>query len=298
MQHELLIAIIAGTGGMLGWGLADFFAKKTIDQIGDVVTLAWGHVFGTISLLLMALYQFLVLDQQVSVQYDFKAWAFLIFFGVLQAVVYLLVYNGFGKGQVGALSPVFASFSGLTAVISIVVLREVVGPYVLLGLAALFAGILLINVDIQALKSKRLNFASIPGFKEVALATIFATFWTLGWDRFVGGQDWLTYTFFMYAFMSIAILMFAMVRRINLLVIKPHIWKFLILIGFTETVAYAAISLGYSLTSLTSVVALLSGAFSLPTIILAWLFLRERMNLAQVVGSLITIGGIMLLVAL
>jgi len=32
---------------MLGWGLADFFAKKTIDQIGDIVVLAWAHVFGT-----------------------------------------------------------------------------------------------------------------------------------------------------------------------------------------------------------------------------------------------------------
>jgi len=33
MQTELLIAIIAGLGGMFGWGLADFFAKKTIDSI-------------------------------------------------------------------------------------------------------------------------------------------------------------------------------------------------------------------------------------------------------------------------
>ena len=28
-------------GGMFGWGLADFFAKKTIDKIGDIQTLAW-----------------------------------------------------------------------------------------------------------------------------------------------------------------------------------------------------------------------------------------------------------------
>ncbi|MEX0649749.1 MAG: EamA family transporter [Candidatus Andersenbacteria bacterium] len=298
MPSELLIAIFGGLGGMLGWGLADFFAKKTIDEVGDVVSLAWGHVFGTIVLLIMVLYQFVGLGHKVTAHYDLSAWLLLAFFGVLQAAVYLLVYKGFGKGQVGVLSPVFASFSGLTAIISIVIFGEAVGPYILLGLVALFAGILLINIDVQALKAKRLNFAYVPGFKEIALATLLATFWTLSWDKFVGGRDWLLYTFFMYAFMSVAILIFALIRRINLLVVKPHIWKFLALIGFTETVAYAAISLGYSLTSLTSVVALLSGAFSLPTIILAHLFLKEKITTMQTVGSLITIGGIMVLAAL
>jgi len=39
MQQELLIAVLAGLGGMFGWGFADFFAKKTIDEIGSVASL-------------------------------------------------------------------------------------------------------------------------------------------------------------------------------------------------------------------------------------------------------------------
>ena len=38
MQSDLVIAVLAGFGGMLGWGFADFFAKKTIDEIGDVAS--------------------------------------------------------------------------------------------------------------------------------------------------------------------------------------------------------------------------------------------------------------------
>ena len=298
MPNELLIAILAGLGGMLGWGLADFFAKKTIDRVGDMVSLAWGHIFGTAVLLLVVLYQFRIRGQKVPLPDNFPAWFGVILFGVLQATVYLFVYRGFAKGQVGLLSPVFASFSGLTAIISIVALGEIVGGYLSLGLATLFFGILLINVDMGALQSRRLRFSQIPGFKEVGFATLLATFWTLSWDWFIGGKDWLQYTFYMYASMTVTILVLAIAQRVNLFIVTSKVWKFLALIGLCETAAYIAITWGYGATTRTSVVALLSGAFSLPTIILARMFLKERITAVQTVGSLTIIAGIMILAVL
>lgn len=295
MQTELFIAVLAGIGGMLGWGLADFFAKKTIDKIGDIVSLAWGHILGTVVLLLILFYRFIITAHPLDIPQQLNTWLFLVFFGALQAIVYLLVYKGFAKGPVGLLSPVFAAFSGLTAAFSILFLGEILSGNVLLGLTVLFFGIILINLDIKALKSKRLSFIRIPGIKEVGSATLLATIWTLSWDKFVGDQDWLSYTLFMYFIMTIVIIVIAYLQRVRLSVKDPTAWKFLLFIGFCETVAYAAISLGYSATSLTSVVALLSGAFSLPTIILARLFLKERITIVQTVGSLIIIFGIMLL---
>jgi drug/metabolite transporter (DMT)-like permease len=43
------------------------------------------------------------------------------------------------------------------------------------------------------------------------------------------------------------------------------------------------------------VVAMLGGVFSLPTIILARIFLKEKVTLAQTAGSLVVIAGIILL---
>lgn len=295
MTHELFIAVIAGLGGMLGWGLADFFAKKTIDEVGDIVSLAWGHVFGTTVLFILIIYKLLVYGKQISLPQGLQVWFLLLVFGIVQAIVYFFVYKGFGKGQLSILNPVFASFSGITAILSIVIFGEVVSGHILWGLITLFLGILFISSDFEALKSKRFSFAHIPGFKEIIFATILAAFWTLFWDKFVGGKDWLSYAFFMYAFMTLTILVIAKGRRINLFVVKPSIWKFFFLIGLCETVAYLAISLGYSTTSLTSVIALLSGAFSLPTIILAYAFLKERISTLQTVGSFIIIVGIILL---
>ncbi|MBI3250612.1 MAG: DMT family transporter [Candidatus Andersenbacteria bacterium] len=295
MQTELLVAILAGLGGMLGWGFADFFAKKTIDQIGDIASLAWGHVFGTLTLLTMVFYQMEVRGKEIALPENPQTWIFMIIFGVMQALIYFLVYKGFGKGQVGLLSPVFAAFSGITAVLSIVFFGEIIGGYLLVGLVTIFIGILLVNIDIKAFFSRRLRFTRIPGFKEVAFATLMAGLWTLSWDVFIGGADWLSYTFFMYSFMTFAILVASAVQRVDLFAVKSSIWKFLILIGVCETFAYLAISLGYSATPRTSVVALLSGAFSLPTIILARMFLKEKITLIQTVGSLIIIVGIMML---
>jgi drug/metabolite transporter (DMT)-like permease len=98
--------------------------------------------------------------------------------------------------------------------------------------------------------------------------------------------------------MTVAIILYAKSKKIHLRITKPSMWKFLILIGLCETIAYLAITIGYSTTSETSVVALLSGAFSLPTIILARTFLKEKVSALQTIGAVFIIIGIILLALL
>lgn len=294
MQQELLIAILTGLGGMFGWGFADFFAKKTIDQVGSIVSLVWAHLFGTLALILVALYQLFILKQQVFIPNNQQIWSLLLFFGALQAIVYLLAYEGFGKGKLAVLNPVFASYAGLAALISIVVFKEMVSAPLLLALFVIFGGILLINIDPQALKLKRLNLTHTPGLKEVGLAALLAAFWQLYWAKFIG-QDWVSYTLFMYAFMTITAFVISKLKKVRLSIKKPGIWKFLILIGICEVVAYLSLSLGFSATTFTSVVILLAGAFSLPTLILSHFFLKEKVTIIQRVGSFIIIAGIIIL---
>lgn len=294
MQPELLIALVAGLGGMLGWGLADFFAKKTIDAVGDVVSLVWAHIFGTLILGIVALYHYGVAGNELRIP-DLTEWTWLAFFGALQAAVYLYVYAGFAKGQVAVLSPIFASFSGLVALASVLFFGEVLGSTLLIVLILIFIGVMLSSIDVHV--AIRGSLIMAPGVREVGLATILATLWTLLWDRFVGGADWILFTLCMYAFMTVAMYAIAKKRGI-LLSIAPaqrHTWKFLVFIGACEIVAYLAISYGYSATTLTSVVAVLSGAFSLPVIILARIFLAERPTMTQTVGSCIVILGVILL---
>lgn len=295
MSNELTVALLAGLGGMFGWGLADFFAKKTIDEIGDIASLVWAHIFGTLGLFLVAIYFYLAKGIPIMFPDSLNVWGGLIFFGVLQALVYLLVYIGFGKGQLAVLNPVFASFSGLTVLLSILIYKEAISPQLVVVLLLIFAGVLLLSTDFSAIRSNRVSFLKVPGSKEVLLATVFAGFWTLFWDKFVSGNNWVYYALHMYVFMTIALIIYAKVRSISLNFNKSHVWKFLIMVGFFEVLAYLSISWGYSTTSRTSIIALLSGAFSLPVIILARIFLKEKITRTQTIGSIIVILGVIFL---
>lgn len=293
-MNSLVIAFLAGIGGMFGWGIADFLAKKTIDKIGDVASLAWGHFFGTAALFVAFIFNLHNSGSTFDIPSSFLVWIGIMLFGVLQAIVYFYVYKGFGKGQVSLLSPVFASFSGITAVLSIIFFKESVSIHLIIGLIVIFLGIILVNSDNNTFSGKKVSFVKISGFKEVAIATILAGLWTLFWDRFIG-QDWITYTFFMYLFMTITIYLISKRTRVSLKCPQGYLLLFLIFIGLGEVLAYLAVSWGYSMTSHTSVVALLSGAFSLPVIILSKIFLKESVARIQTVGSIVLIVGIILI---
>jgi drug/metabolite transporter (DMT)-like permease len=292
MDRGLAIAALAGLGGMLGWGLADFFAKKTIDRIGDTVSLVWAHVAGSVVLLVLTIPALFLARSQFELPADWHTWLGLGLFGALQSAVYLFAYAAFAKGQVAVLSPVFASYSGLVALVSIAVLGEATTRVRVLVLVALFAGVLLLNLDAKALIERRFQFARVAGFWQIAVAALLATIWTLGWNGFVAGHDGIAYASFMYLFMTLTLLAYALVQRVPLGFRDSSVWPSLVLIGLCEVGAYAAITLGFATTGHTSVVALVSGAFSLPTIVLARIFLREHVSALQTIGSAVVIAGV------
>ena len=290
----MIIAVLAGLGGMLGWGLADFFAKKTIDVIGDVTTLIWAHVIGT-AIILAALGFEVANGEQGNLPSEWRSWIGLIGFGGLQAAVYLFMYRGFGKGQVAVLAPLFASFAGLVALFSVLLFREPVTLALVVALLLVFTGVMALNLDLGELRQRRLGILKVPGFTEIATATLLATLWTLGWDQFVSGRDWLAFAAAMYVFMTISLLAYAGFHRLSLGFAEPGAWKFLTMIGICEVGAYIAVSWGYEATLHTSIVALVSGACALPTIFLAKIFLKEQTTRLQTIGGVLIVTGIVLL---
>jgi drug/metabolite transporter (DMT)-like permease len=295
MPHELLIAIIAGLGGMLGWGFSEFAAKKSVDSIGTISSLVWAHVFGTIILFALLFSKLFIVHAPVIFPTHPSEWLGLLFFGALQAIVYYFAYKGFEKGEVSILSPIFASFAGMVALLSFLVFGEALHIIFVPALVIIFGGVILINLNVENLKARRIRIQAVPGLKEIIIATILATGWTLGWNTFTGNKDWMVYTTCMFVSMTLAAFIIARFANINLSEVKRGAWKFLWLIAIGEVVGYLAITLGYASTSYTSIVAILSGASSLPTILLARVFLKEKMTTIQAISSLIIILGIVLL---
>jgi drug/metabolite transporter (DMT)-like permease len=295
MHTDFTIAVFAGLGGMLGWGFSEFATKKSVDRIGTISSLVWAHVIGTLILVAILCIRVLLPNAAVSFPVSISEWLGLIFFGTLQTAVYYFAYSGFEKGHVSVLSPVFASFAGLVALLSFLIFGEVLHVTFLPAFALILGGVIGINLDGEGLQLRRLHLRGVPGLREILIATLLATIWTLGWDRFIENKDWMVFTTFMFAFMTLSAYFIARFKQIDLFKTKSGIWKFLWLIALGEVVAYLAIALGYASTSYTSIVAILSGASALPTIILARLFLKEKMTTIQVTASAIILVGVLLL---
>lgn len=295
MNNTLIIAITAGLLGMIGWGLADFFAKMTIDKVGDMATLTWAHFFG-LGLMVLLLLSKLGLGQQLVFPDTIGEQLPLLFFGALQAFVYFFVYRAFGKGQLAILNPIFSSYSGIVVVLSIAVFGEVIRLPQLFVVGLIFLGVLAISLEQDSLVLRKLKFAKLPGVADIITAAVLAALWTILWSQFVSGKDWLVYAAIMYFWMSVVIFCISKFQKIQLKVVDKSIWKYFFLIGLVEVAAYIGVSIGYGLTTHTSIVAVISGAFSVPTILLARVFLKDKLNQIQTLGAALIIAGIVLIV--
>lgn len=286
MQQELLIAILAGLGGMLGWGFADFFAKKTIDKIGDITTLFWAQLIGIIPLSIFFLFNSNITLSQSDI-------LFLLAFGIVSAVSYDILYKAFGKGQVSILSPIFASYAGVAVLFSAFLFGETIPQQRWWALGIIFLGILATGINPKGI-GESIKQDIKKGLPEVLIALTVYSLWLIFWNDFVSDKTWLM-ILFVRIFAAMTIFIIARYKKINLNFKNKELWLYLTCIGLFDALAFSMVSIGFSLTTYTSIIVILTGAFSLPTIILARIFLKERLNKFQAAGGLIIIAGIVLL---
>ena len=120
--------------------------------------------------------------------------------------------------------------------------------------------------------------------------------WLALFDHFIGSRDWVFMILVIRTTSALTLGVYADRTRRSLRIAADRpLWPYLALIGLCDVGAYSAVAFGFSETPNTSVVAVLSSTFSLPTLILARLFLRERLAALQGVAACIILGGIVLL---
>lgn len=293
MEHLLVLAILSGLGSMFGWGFADFFAKKTIDKTGDVTTLFWSQLIGIVPLgILFAFNPEIPHLGNISV-------LLLIVLGIWSGLSYIPTYVAFGKGKVSLLSPIFSTYAVVVTILSAAFFGEFIPFGREIAFAIVFIGIVLINGDVRDLwrliSGQKRKGEEIKGLKEILLAIAVYSLWIIALDRFLVGQNWVPILLAIRIFSALSLFIYSKVRKIDLVIYDRGLWKYLILIGTFDVAAFAFLSFGISKTPFVSIVAMLGGAFSLPTIILARIFLKEKVTCLQTVGSIVIIGGIMLL---
>lgn len=293
MTNSFFYAVLGGLGAMLFWGIADFLTKKAVDETDSRTVLFWVQAIGVIPLAII----WLVSSKSVLKLNDFP---FIIVFSLIDTAGYIFSFKAFAKGKVSIVKPIISCYIFFAVIISVIFLGEkmVFGKTVII--ITVLLGILLTIVDLENLKElftkDNQNFEK--GIPEALLSMVFFSFWFPFWGSWTAGRNLILISLIYRIFMVIWMTLVTKIGKVSLKVSNWQVKKRLLIIGILDTAAYLSITFGYSLSSSQSVVSVVASATSLPTIILARIFLKERLKPLQLIGIFVIILGIVLITAM
>jgi len=308
------LGIALGLAGAIFWGFADFSARFASRRIGAYRTLFFMQIFG-----------FLLITPYLKFTRAFhgaapgwQPWLLAIGAGVINAAASLALYRSFEVGVMTNVAPVSSCYPALTAALAFWS-GERIGPVRCAGLVVTFAGVLLAAMTFHAqndsaeispspdahspASSSAAGSQQIPGAPRPRLATgvgwaVLAAlgfgfmFWFLGFYVIpqvgAGMSVW-----FMRITAVVALLLVAAPARQSLRLPGGNVWWLLLVVGAADTAAFVANNTGLRIGPV-SIVSVLASLYGAVTVVLSWIFLRERLARSQWVGILFIFAGIVL----
>lgn len=286
------MGIVLGLAAALFWGAADFIARGVTRQIGTTRTLYYMQFVG-----LGALGAYLILTGELVrllPAVELEAWLLALLVAILIMFASLALYRGFEIGMITVVSPIAAAYAAITVILS-VLSGEVLSPSNIAGIAAALGGVVLASVgDPPPEADGRRRIGPPPGVGLAIGAAIGygVAFWLIGF--------YITPTFgsivpvWITRLMTILmLLLLASIARRPLTPPKRAVWRPIIAVGVLDTAAYVANNVGL-LTEQVSIVTVLASLFTAVTVLLARVFLNERLRRSQWLGIGCILLGIVL----
>ncbi|GCE09520.1 DMT family transporter [Dictyobacter aurantiacus] len=294
-----IMGVILGLLAAVCWGASDFIAQHSSRKIGSYRTLLFMQIVGFVGLSIFSLVTGAYKHLFYITQWQPWAWAFIeIFFNIVSSFA---LYKAFKVGVLAIVSPIAASYAALTVILDFLS-GEVISRVHCMGMAITLLGIAFaatpkkILIGQVSLKSIHL-FYNVPrgvGWAIVASICYGIAFWTLGFHVIptFGGLN----TVWLVRFTTISLLApLALVISQDIRFPKNRLGLYLILMGILDTAAFIIYTLSVTLKSeQVSIINVLVSLFSVVTVLLAWIFLREKLSKTQWVGVFIIFCGIAL----
>jgi drug/metabolite transporter (DMT)-like permease len=304
--------------------MADFAARFASRRVGAYRTLFFMQFFGFI-----ALSVYLKFAGGFShVAPGWQPWALTAVAGLLNVSASLSLYYSFEIGVMSIVGPVSSSYPALTVALSIAS-GERINVLRAIGIAVTLAGVILAAMSFAP---KPTNPADAPnpsastnprdeinpadsadsagaadpakaanpsttsrlsrgvGWAVLAAVGFGFMFWFLGFHVIpLVGDAVSVWVMRLTALVSLAI--FALPTRQSLRLPRGRIWWQLAAVGVMDTAAYVANNAGLHIGPV-SVVSVLASLYGAVTVLLAWIFLRERLERTQWLGIALIFAGI------
>src|SRR3984957_4996993 len=302
---NISLAIILGLTGAISWGAADFAARFASRQVGAYRTLFFMQFFGFLAL---SVYLKFTGGFSRGIAPGWQPWALTVAAGLLNVLASLALYHSFEHGTLSIVGPVSSSYPALTVALSLLS-GERIHSVRAAGLAVTLLGVILAATSFAQAKSttaetdaqqarpnhaanSRAHLSTGVGWAICAALGFGVLFWFLGFHVVPAvGSAVSVWVMRLTALVSLSLA--AAPTRQTLKLPRGKVWWLLLAVGILDTAAFVANNAGLS-TGQVSVVSVLASLYGAITVLLAWIFLRERLEPSQWLGIVLIFIGIVL----
>ena len=309
---QLSLAIILGLTGAVCWGGADFAARFASRRVGAYRTLFFMQFFGFIALSIYLKFRGGFFE---GIAPGWHPWALAALAGVINMIASLSLYYSFQIGVMSIVAPVSSAYPALTVALAIASGERITAMRGV-GLAITLVGVILaattftpsaaspVNanpVDSNPVKESRAKETAAKetahlskgvGWALLAALGFGVLFWFLGFYVVPAvGPAISVWVIRLTAFSVLAIAAIPAGQSLKLPI--GSVWWLLAAVGFLDTAAFVANNAGLH-TGQVSVVSVLASLYGAVTVLLAWIFLREKLERTQWLGIALIFIGIIL----
>jgi drug/metabolite transporter (DMT)-like permease len=288
------LGIILGLTGAVCWGMADFAARFASRRVGAYRTLFFMQFFG-----------FLALSAYMKFTYGFshvapgwQPWALTVAAGLLNVTASLSLYHSFEIGVMSVVGPVSSSYPALTVALALAS-GERIHALRGIGMAVTFIGVILAAMSFAPKASGASDSSGVPsgaylsrgvGWAILAAVGFGFMFWFLGFHVVpLVGDAVSVWVMRLTALVSLAV--FALPARQSIRLPHGGVWWMLAAVGLMDTAAFVSNNAGLHIGPV-SVVSVLASLYGAVTVLLSWIFLRERLERSQWLGIVLIFAGV------
>jgi drug/metabolite transporter (DMT)-like permease len=299
------LAIILGLTGAFCWGAADFAARFASRRVGAYRTLFFMQFFGFVTL---SVYLKSTGGFSHGIKPGWQPWAMTVAAGLLNMLASLALYHSFEYGTLSIVGPVSSSYPALTVALSFLS-GERIHAVRATGLAVTLLGVILAATSFAQAKTaavlenpehasanhpehSRAHLSTGVGWAICAALGFGVLFWFLGFHVVPAvGSAVSVWVMRLTALVALAVASAPAGQTLRLP--RGSVWWLLLAVGILDTAAFVANNAGLS-TGQVSVVSVLASLYGAITVLLAWIFLRERLERSQWLGIALIFIGIVL----
>jgi len=283
MEKVLAPSLLYGLMAMSGWGINNFFVASLSKKVGAFKVAFLIQVLAIFPTLLL----FPIFKDEFVLNQKFL---YLSLIGLMGSLAYFSLLKGYKEGAISVVAPFTSIWAVITAVLSFIFLKESVIGLKLIGMAIAITGAILISTDFRKIIEER-RVRIYAGVKWASLAAL-----TWGVEMFLLALfsrelGWYTANLGLRFWSLLAFLLLALLIKKELPLLFKKIPRLIWLVIVIDVITLTTYNIGL-VRGEPGVVSVIGGACPLITVVLAAIFLKEKINFAQKIGIFLILAGV------